>query len=91
MKVTINTTEQQSREMYNLSDLIKTDCCIDCGTNEKLREVVGKIGVPANAVQEAMPIENCDTRLMVKKGTYATFSELFGDNPIPITQINIDL
>lgn len=80
-----------STPVYNLSELIKTDCCIDCGTNEKLRDVVGKIAIPANAVQEVMPIENCDTRLMVKKGTYATFSRLFGDKSIPLTSINIDL
>lgn len=77
--------------MYNLSELIKTDCCIDCGTNEKLREVVKNLPIPENIIQEVMPIENCDTRLMVKKGTYATFSKVFGDNPIPLTSINIDL
>jgi hypothetical protein len=26
--------------MIKLSEIIKTDCYIDCGTNEKLREVV---------------------------------------------------
>lgn len=77
--------------MYNLSELIKTDCCIDCGTNEKLREVVGKIPIPENIIQESMPMEHYETRLIIRRGTYATFSKLFGDNPIPLTSINIDL
>lgn len=29
--------------MIKLSEIIKTDCYIDCGTNEKLREVVSLI------------------------------------------------
>ena len=32
--------------MIKLSEIIKTDCYIDCGSNEKLREVYPLIGLP---------------------------------------------
>ena len=91
MKVTIKTTEPQSREMYNLSELIKTDCCIDCGSNEKLREVVGKIGVEKSIGQDIIPLAESDTMLRIRHGKYATYTYFRASNPIPITSINIDL
>lgn len=32
--------------MIKLSEIIKTDCYIDCGSNEKLREVMQLIEIP---------------------------------------------
>lgn len=32
--------------MKKLSEIIKTDCYIDCGSNEKLREVMQLIEIP---------------------------------------------
>jgi hypothetical protein len=32
--------------MIKLSEIIKTDCYIDCGSNEKLREVMALINIP---------------------------------------------
>lgn len=77
--------------MYNLSELIKTDCCIDCGSNEKLREVVKKLPIPENIIQEVMPIERTDRYLAIRKNTYATFGVNFSLDAIPLTSINIDL
>ena len=76
--------------MYNLSELIKTDCCIDCGTNEKLREVVGKIGIPEDSVQKSLGIRKTETYIEIINGKYLTvlFSNMI---PIPLTSINIDL
>ena len=91
MKVTINTTAPQSREMYNLSELIKTDCCIDCGTNEKLREVVGKIGVDKSITEEVIPVGDRESCLLIKNGKYTTFRRYVCTTTIPITSINIDL
>lgn len=83
--------------MYNLSELIKTDCCIDCGTNEKLREVVGKMKVPPSVSQQRFGIEHEDRFIDVSEGEYTTFIN-YGykgqpplTNRIPLTSINIDL
>lgn len=35
-----------------LSDIIRTDCYIDCGTNEKLREVYPLIDMPESIIQQ---------------------------------------
>lgn len=77
--------------MYNLSELIKTDCCIDCGTNEKLMEVVGKMGVPAGITQEYLGIWDIDKFIEIHSGKYSTYANQYFDNPIPLTSINIDL
>lgn len=37
-----------------LSEIIKTDCYIDCGSNEKLREVYPLIGLKELAMQETI-------------------------------------
>lgn len=74
--------------MYNLSELIKTDCCIDCGTNEKLREVVGKMTIPPSNAQRYFGIGVYDTFLELSGGVYITHSIR---THIPLTSINIDL
>ena len=77
--------------MYNLSELIKTDCCIDCGTNEKLREMVGKLNMPHDRAQAMMPMKDTDIYLNIFKGSFATYTGKPWQNPIPLTSINIDL
>lgn len=77
--------------MYNLSELIKTDCCIDCGTNEKLREVVGKIAIPKSFTQEMAGIMATETQIDISNGKYTTCSDARVTRTIPLTSINIDL
>lgn len=74
--------------MYNLSELIKTDCCIDCGTNEKLREVVGKMTIPPSMAQKQFGMMPEDSFMEISFGEYTTYS--IGKH-IPLTSINIDL
>lgn len=74
--------------MYNLSELIKTDCCIDCGTNEKLREVVGKLNMPESDLQKDFGIESNDVVVVLSGNAYTTYSVKFFN---PLTPINIDL
>lgn len=77
--------------MYNLSELIKTDCCIDCDTNEKLREVVRKIDIEADTGQEIFPMKDTDIYLNIFNHHFATYTNKPWQNPIPLTSINIDL
>lgn len=77
--------------MYNLSELIKTDCCIDCGSNEKLREVVGKIDIPGSVTQEMAGIIPYETQIDISCGKYTTCNDLSPTRTIPLTSINIDL
>lgn len=76
--------------MYNLSELIKTDCCIDCGTNEKLREVVGKLKIPESIGQVIFGMRDSHTFLRLHDSNYSTYSQQIMDT-IPLTSINIDL
>lgn len=78
--------------MYNLSELIKTDCCIDCGTNHKLREVVSKIPVSKSLAQRGVGLAAEDTFLLIENGKYTTYIEPpYSLQFIPLTSINIDL
>lgn len=77
--------------MYNLSDLIKTYCCIDCGTNDKLREMVGKMGIPESLDQVYSGIHEDDKDIIIKYGTYSTYNSRTPAYTIPLTSINIDL
>jgi len=77
--------------MYNLSELIKTDCCIDCGTNEKLREVVGELTIPEGITQKYLNVGDIDKFIEIHSGKYWTYANQYFDNPIPLTSINIDL
>jgi len=76
--------------MYNLSELIKTDCCIDCGTNEKLREVVGKLGMGPSNAQRRFGIDSLDKFIQIYQGKFTTFTD-YPANIIHLTLINIDL
>ena len=77
--------------MYNLSELIKTDCCIDCGTNEKLREVVWKMNLPAGITQMHVGIWGIYKFIEIHSGKYSTYANQYFDNPIPLASINIVL
>jgi len=44
--------------MIKLSEIIKTDCYIDCGSNEKLREVYSLIDVVEYSAQKRQGIFN---------------------------------
>lgn len=80
--------------MYNLSELIKTDCCIDCGTNEKLREVVGKICIRPHKSQVRFGINKRDSIISIENSVYTTLNAwvFYMESPaIPLTSINIDL
>lgn len=83
-------TERNEQHMYNLSELIKTDCYIDCGTNEKLREVVGKLKIPESIGQCWVGVNDKDLFLVIVFGSYTTHTIKFPDT-IPLTSINIDL
>jgi len=82
-------------QMYNLSELIKTDCCIDCGTNEKLREVVAGFKFPIQpcVAQITLGINKADTHICFDRMFYITINPNFQPvyNTIPLTSINIDL
>lgn len=82
-----------STPMYNLSELIKTDCCIDCGTNEKLREVVGELTIPERYIQTVFGVHHADTLIEIINGEYITIPDCSTPSftPIPLTSINIDL
>jgi hypothetical protein len=67
--------------MIKLSEIIRTDCYIDCGSNDKLREVYPLIDLPEYRVQELGGITDLDTLILVMrtielKGT--TGSEIAG-------------
>jgi hypothetical protein len=46
--------------MIKLSEIIKTDCYIDCGSNEKLREVYPLIDLREYGAMERYGIDNDD-------------------------------
>ena len=77
--------------MKKLSEIIKTDCYIDCGTNEKLREVVKKVKLPKSTTQINFGITKLDSYILFYSHTYTTyaFSNTFD---LPIHHISeIDL
>lgn len=56
--------------MIKLSEIIRTDCYIDCGTNEKLREVYPLIGLKEYQTQISMGIFNKDTLVLIRISLY---------------------
>jgi hypothetical protein len=62
--------------MINISEIINTDCYIDCGSNERLREVVkvleGK-GVTIGHFQETFGINDNDKFIALREFNYWTF------------------
>ncbi len=51
--------------MIKLSEIIRTDCYIDCGTNEKLREVYPLIDVTESHTQSRYGIGMSETCAMI--------------------------
>lgn len=51
--------------MKKLSEIIKTDCYIDCGTNEKLREVVSVLQIKPAYLQRNGGIYSDDIRIRI--------------------------
>ena len=52
--------------MKKLSEIIKTDCYIDCGTNEKLREVYPLIDMPEFKAMVKFGIYNTDILIAIR-------------------------
>jgi hypothetical protein len=61
--------------MINISEIINTDCYIDCGSNEKLRDVVAMLGIPADDYQTVFGIYNDCIYILVKNREYVTLPE----------------
>jgi len=51
--------------MIKLSEIIKTDCYIDCETNDKLREVVKVLPIKPAYLQRNGGIYSDDTRIRI--------------------------
>ena len=60
--------------MIKLSEIIKTDCYIDCGTNDKLRDVVKKVKLPKNTAQINFGITKSDSYILFYSHTYTTYT-----------------
>lgn len=79
--------------MIKLSEIIRTDCYIDCGSNEKLREVVGVLPVKPDYTQVNGGIYGDDTmiRVMVSPPSYLTVDMPNESHPtIHISQIDLN-
>jgi len=70
--------------MIKLSEIIRTDCYIDCGTNEKLREVYPLIDAPEIHVQLKYGISVEDTLIKIRHGIHRKIS-----CPLPILDLPI--
>jgi hypothetical protein len=83
----------QMENKLKLSEIIKTDCYIDCGSNEKLREVVCLIESKYN-IQGRLKdiyIKGCTFISLYEECAYYICTQ-HGFNGIPIYHIsNIDL
>jgi hypothetical protein len=71
--------------MINITEIINTDCYIDCGDNEKLREVV-KVFNPLNIdqmrAQESHGIHLTDVLIRLSVfGEYSTLPKALFDYP----------
>jgi hypothetical protein len=78
--------------MIKLSEIIKTDCYIDCGTNEKLREVYPLIDAPEIHVQLFYGVSNEDTHIKIRHDVYRKLSCTLPILDLPIHHISqIDL
>jgi hypothetical protein len=51
--------------MIKLSEIILTDCYIDCGSNEKLREVYPLIEMEEYTVQKEMGVAKLDILILI--------------------------
>lgn len=71
-----------------LSEIIKTDCYIDCGTNEKLREVYPLIDMQEFSAQKKMGIltNDCVIYITFVRGMY---QKVTSDITMPNTETPI--
>jgi hypothetical protein len=78
--------------MIKLSEIIKTDCYIDCGSNEKLREVYPLIELPEIHVQSRYGIFKDDKFIKIKHDVVRKVTLLAPFEDLPIHHISqIDL
>ena len=82
--------------MIKLSEIIKTDCYIDCGSNEKLREMYSLIDLPEYSLQQRRGIFNHERFIQIaffdNKYQKATTDMDIADTRYPIHHISqIDL
>ena len=81
-----------NEKLIPLSTLLATDCYIDCGSNERLREVVGKITIRPDDYQAIFGIYNDCIFILIKNREYVTLPENTPHVPTHhITQINLDI
>lgn len=76
-----------------LSEIIKTDCYIDCGTNEKLREVVKVMPIKPAYLQRNGGIYEIDTKIRIwaNPSEYITVDMPYEAHPIHhISQIDLN-
>lgn len=76
-----------------LSEIIKTDCYIDCGSNEKLREVVKVLPIKPDYLQLNGGIYSDDimVRIYRNPSEYLTIIEPSEEHPIHhISQIDLN-
>lgn len=76
-----------------LSEIIKTDCYIDCGSNEKLREVVQLLPIEQARIQIKIGIHRQDTKIKIFSNPleYITMFDPMEDYPTHhISQIDLN-
>jgi hypothetical protein len=82
---------ETNTELIPLSTLLHTDCYIHCGSNERLREVVKVLTIPADDYCTVFGIYNDDVYISILNKEYLTLPE---NTPYltthHINQINLD-
>jgi hypothetical protein len=58
--------------MTHISEIINTDCYIDCGSNKRLRQVVAMLGIPADDYQTVFGINEGDSYIFISIDGYMT-------------------
>jgi hypothetical protein len=74
-----------------LSEIIRTDCYIDCGSNEKLREVYPLIDMPESIMQQMDGYAD-DCIIQIKSSTDKKYTVAYIPNGIihHISQIDLN-
>jgi hypothetical protein len=62
--------------MMHITEIINTDCYIDCGDNERLRQVVAMLGIPADDYQTIFGINDNDSYIFISLDGYMTCHQL---------------
>lgn len=84
---------ETNTELIPLSTLLHTDCYIDCGSNERLREVVGVIESKGiKETQNRIGIGKRELYMCLSHNAYYTLTIRLRDLPTHhINQINLEL